>query len=183
MKCVGGGWRLRVSWALALLLCGIAAGQRPETALSAKDRTPSNALTVERIYGEPTLGGHPFSGVLWSPDSRQVSFFKEIPAQVSAKAARELWAIDSTSGEAQRIIPKEKLQSVLAEPRASSQATGLGRRTPPAYLWAPRGDALLFQGPTYLTWFDLKTQTSHALVSGNDAIADARKQHAVGVGG
>src|SRR5262249_39955919 len=36
------------------------------------------------------------------------------------------------------------------------------------------GDALLIQGPTSLTWFDLKTQTSRRLVSGNQAIADAK---------
>src|SRR4029077_17301748 len=45
---------------------------------------------------------------------------------------------------------------------------------PAEYQWAPGGGALLFQGPTSLAWFDLKTQASRTLVSGKETIADPK---------
>src|SRR6266849_1854235 len=56
----------------------------------------------------------------------------------------------------------------------ATQATGLGRHAPAEYQWAPGGGALLFQGPTSLAWFDLKTQASRTLASGKESIADPK---------
>jgi dipeptidyl-peptidase-4 len=73
------------------------------------------------------------------------------------------------------LVSAEKLESVLpADNEPRTQATGLGRRRPAEYQWAPGGGALLFQGPTSLAWFDLKSQTPRALVSGRASIADPK---------
>src|SRR5216683_1539171 len=135
----GGGmrrWRgVGELWAcisLALFLSGTAVAQQPDASSSASARTVFKALTVERIYSEPSLNGHPVSGIAWAPGSRQLSFFKETPSQRSSDASRELWAMDTTSGEAHLLIAKDKLDSVLADPGGSTQATGLGRHAPPA---------------------------------------------------
>ncbi len=135
----------------------------------------SKALTVDRIYGEPSLSGHPAAGLAWTPDGKQISFFKEIPSDRAGDSKRELWIMDAASGESRLLVASDKLAAALpAAPGSSSQATGLGRHAPPQYQWAPDDSALLFQGSASLAWFDLKTQTARPLVSGKENIADAK---------
>ena len=132
-------------------------------------------LTVERIYSQPDLSGRLTRGLAWSPDGKQVSFFE---AKGSGKEAHaELWTMDASTGERRLLIASEKLESILPANVSRSrdtQATGLGRRPPEQYQWAPDGSALLFEGPTSLAWFDLKAQTGRTLVSGKEAIADPK---------
>src|SRR5260370_32853547 len=116
-------------------------------------------LTVDRIYSEPSLSGHLTRGIAWTPDSKQISFFE---SNATGKAGRtELWTVDVASGQRRVILSAEKLESLLpADAEQSTQATGLGRHPPAEYQWAPGGGALLFQGPTSVAWFYLKTQVS-----------------------
>ena len=153
--------------------CGAGAAQQTPPP-SSPDRAASKALTVERIYSEPSLSGHPMAGIAWAPDSRQISFLQETPSRKGKESKKELWAMDVATGKTHALISADKLESVLAEPTNRTQATGSGRHAPPAYQWAPSGDALLFQSPTSLTWFDLKARTSRTLVSGKEAVADAK---------
>jgi dipeptidyl-peptidase-4 len=131
------------------------------------------ALTVERIYSQPSLSGRLARGLAWSPDGKQVSFFE---TQGTGKEAKtELSVMDAATGERRVLVATDKLESVLpAEPQRATQATGLGRRPPSQSQWAPAGGALLFQGPTALVWFDLKTQVARTLVSGKAEIADPK---------
>jgi dipeptidyl-peptidase 4 len=134
---------------------------------------PGKALTVERIYSQPSLSGRLTRGIAWSPDGKQVSFFETKGEGKEAKT--ELWMMDAASGERRVLVAADKLESVLpAEPSRASQATGLGRRPPSQYQWAPGGEALLLQGPTALVWFDLQSQTARTLVSGKDELADPK---------
>ena len=130
-------------------------------------------LTVDRIYSQPSLSGRLTRGLVWSPDGRQLTFFDETG---SAQGARlELWAMDAASGERRVLIPGEKLAAILpSENSRSSQATGLGRRAPSEYQWAPDGSGLLFVSARSLAWYDLKSQSARTLVSGDKAIADAK---------
>jgi dipeptidyl-peptidase-4 len=112
-------------------------------------------------------------GIAWTPDSKQLSFFKTEGAGKEAKT--ELWLMDVASGQRRQLLSAEKLESVLpADSERTTQATGLGRHAPAEYQWAPGGAALLFQGRTSLAWFDVKTQTSRTLVSGKESIADPK---------
>jgi len=142
--------------------------------LAARAQTaPGKALTVERIYSQPSLSGRLTRGLAWSPDGKQVSFFETKGTGKEAKT--ELSVMDAATGERRVLVATDKLESVLpAEPSRATQATGLGRRPPSQYQWAPGGRALLFQGPTALVWFDLKTQTARPLVSGKSEIADPK---------
>src|SRR3984893_2898996 len=160
------------------IACGqraVVAAQELSIAAPAAAQADSTTLTVDRIYGAPILSGHPAAGLAWRPGSKQVSFFKETLAGPATEARRELWLIDAVSGESRMLVSSDKLKSVLpTEQGNSTQATGLGRHTPPQYQWSPDGAALLFEGPNSLTWFDLKTQTAHLLVSGKEEIADPK---------
>jgi len=132
-------------------------------------------LTVERIYSQPSLSGHQTRGIAWTPDGKKLSFFRDIPPGRAQKARSELWIMDATSGQGQLLLSAEKLETVLpAEAEKTTQATGLGRRAPSQYEWAPDGSAILFQSSTALAWFDLKTETSRTLVSGKETIADPK---------
>jgi dipeptidyl-peptidase 4 len=134
---------------------------------------PAKALTVERIYSTPSLSGRLARGVAWTPDGKVFSFFETKGSGKDAKT--ELWGIDTASGERRLLVSAEKIEAVLpAEAANSSQATGLGRRAPAEYQWAPDGSAILFQSANALAWFDLKQQTARTLVSGKEELADPK---------
>jgi dipeptidyl-peptidase-4 len=158
--------------ALSVLLghAGSLAAQQPA---SAATFTAGKALTIERIYNQSSLGGRLTRGIVWAPDGRQLGYFETKGAGKEAKT--ELWVMDATTGERKLLVPSEKLEAALpVEKSKQTQATGLGRRAPAQYQWAPGGAAILFEGSTALAWFDLKMQASRTLVSGKEAIADPK---------
>ncbi len=134
----------------------------------------SKALTVERIYSQPSLSGRLTRGLAWTPDGKGLSYFET--KDFSKDAKTELWVMDAASGERRLLVAADKLESILpAETSRATQATGLGRRAPSQYQWAPDGMGILFQGPTALAWLDImKSQTGHALVSGKATLADPK---------
>src|SRR3984893_7528027 len=135
--------------------------------------TSGKALTVERIYSMPSLNGRLTRGLAWTPDGKRLSFFET--KGLGKEAKTELWVMDAAKGERGLLVAADKLESVLpADSSKPTQATGLGRRAPAQYQWAPDGGAILFQGPTALAWFDLKSQTARTLVSAKAAIADPK---------
>jgi dipeptidyl-peptidase-4 len=163
---------------ILFLVCAIPSplcqAQQPAAAPAAAAAPASyKALTVDRIYSQPSLGGRLTRGIAWAPDSKQLSFFESKGAGKEAKT--ELWAMDVSNGQRRLVLSAEKLESLLpAETERTTQATGLGRHAPAEYQWAPNGVALLFQGPASLAWFDLKTQASRTLVAGKETISDPK---------
>src|SRR5712664_4985541 len=68
-----------------------------QTAAPAAAAASYKLLTVDRIYSQPSLSGQLTRGVAWTPDSKQLSFFKSEGAGREAKT--ELWAMDVASGQ------------------------------------------------------------------------------------
>ena len=131
------------------------------------------ALTVDRIYSQPSLSGRLTRGPAWAPDGKQLSYFETKGSGKEAKT--ELWIMDAASGERRLLVSLDKLESILpAENSKTTQATGLGRRAPSQYQWAPDGGGILFQGATALAWLDMKSQAARTLVSGTANIADPK---------
>ena len=144
---------------------------RPSTAQ--QPATSGKALTVERIYSMPSLNGRLTRGLAWTPDGKRLSYFETKGAGKEAKT--ELWVMDAANGERRLLVAADKLETILpADSSKPTQATGLGRRAPAQYQWAPDGAAILFQGPTALAWLDLKSQAGRTLVAGKAAIADPK---------
>jgi dipeptidyl-peptidase 4 len=130
-------------------------------------------LTVDRIFSQPSLNGRLTRGIMWSPDGKHLTYLDTKGTGKDAKT--ELWALDTATGERSLLISSDKLETILPAPATKqSQATGAGRRAPSQYQWAPNGNALLFEGPNALAWFDIKTQTGRVLVSGKDELTDAK---------
>src|SRR5438445_317761 len=131
------------------------------------------ALTVDRVYSQPSLSGRLTRGPAWAPDGKQLSYFETKGSGKEAKT--ELWVMDAASGERRLLVSSDKLESILpAENSKTTQATGLGRRAPSQYQWAPDGGGILFQGATALAWLDMKSQAARTLVSGTANIADPK---------
>jgi len=130
-------------------------------------------LTVERFFSAPSLGGKLHEGLAWTPDGKHLSYVETTGSGKSAK--QELWVVGAAAGQRSVLVTGEQWEAALTGPAAKdSQATGLGRHAPPLYQWAPSGNAILFQGPTSLAWFDLKSHASHTLVSGTQELADPK---------
>src|SRR5208337_1725801 len=69
------------------------------------------ALTVERIYSQPSLSGRLTRGLEWMPDGKQLSYFETKGAGKEAKT--ELWLMDAAKGDRKLLIDAEKLASLL----------------------------------------------------------------------
>ena len=145
----------------------------PSSAAQQAAAAPGKALTVERIYSQPSLSGRLTRGLVWTPDGKALSYFE---TKGSGKEARtELWVMDAANEERRLLVASDKLESILpVDTSRPTQATGLGRRAPSQYQWAPDGAGILFQGPTALAWLDVKSQTTRTLVSGKATLVDPK---------
>lgn len=170
--------RLRQVLSAALpLVIGVLIGASSPVGAAAQQASAATAagkaLTVDRIYSTPSLSGRLTRGLVWTPDGKQLSYFETKGSGKEAKT--EMWVMDAASGQRHLLVASDKLESILpGDSSKPTQATGLGRRAPSQYQWAPDGAGILFQGPTALAWLDVKSQTGRALVSGKAAIADPK---------
>jgi len=143
------------------------------TCLAQSGDSNGKQLTVERIYSQPGLSGKLLSGMSWTPDGASVSYLET--KGYGKEARKELWSVLAATGEKKLLLSAEKLEAVLPEDRSKpTQATGLGRRAPAEYRWAPNGAAILFVGSNSLSWYDLKSERAKVLLSGKTAIADVK---------
>jgi dipeptidyl-peptidase-4 len=158
---------LFISVTLAVMLCVRARNARGQA------NSPANApkeLTVERIYGSPSLSGHLTAGIEWNPNGEEISYLG-----IDSDDEPQMWSMDATTGERKVLVKPETLQVVMQPERTKAvQSTGLGRVQPENYFWAPDGSAILFAGSTELVLLDLKTMTPKSLVSGNADVEDPK---------
>jgi dipeptidyl-peptidase 4 len=129
-------------------------------------------LTVDRIYSQPSLSGRLTRGIAWSPDGKRLTYLESKGSGKEMKV--DLWAMDLTTGRRSVLIPSDKLDAIFPAPAKQSQATGAGRHAPSQYQWAPNGQALLFEGPDALAWYDLATQSGRVLVSSKQEMSDVK---------
>ena len=110
-------------------------------------------------------------GLAWAPDSKRLTFVETTGTGKTTRHA--LWVVDAVTGQRSVLVSGEQWETALTNPaEKATQATGLGRHAAPLYQWAPAGDAILFEGPTSLAWYDLKSQSGRLLISGSQDLAD-----------
>src|SRR6266849_5967598 len=68
------------AFALIAILSPSSAAQQPAAA-------PGKALTVERIYSQPSLSGRLTRGLVWTPDGKALSYFETKGSGKEAKTA------------------------------------------------------------------------------------------------
>jgi dipeptidyl-peptidase 4 len=172
--CASAAWFVVISVVCLSIPPRFFAQQSTASAQTPPPQSPARPFTIETIWGEPSLSGHLTRGIAWAPDSKQFSYFNDIPAARTRESHTELWITEVASGKSRVLISADKLESLLPAQEKETQATGLGRHAPAEYQWAPSGTALLFQGANALVWYDLNTQTPRTLVSGKQEIADPK---------
>ncbi len=146
------------------------------TGLQANWQAPLQAgkpLTVERIYGQPSLSGSLTPGVQWRPDGKVLTYLER--RGQGAEAEMELWTLDVESGHRSVLVSAETLRNLLPRPATpETQRTGLGRQTPQRYFWSPTAEGILFAAPQALYWYDLKSKTAKPLISSDSALGDPK---------
>ncbi len=159
-------WKLaRIAVCALLNLAAVCATQAQER----------KKLTVERIYGQPSLSGQLTTGVQWVPDGKSISYYQRSGSGRDAKT--DIVVLNPANGE-KVVLDSDKWQALL--PRATegggigNQATGLGRRAAQRYIWAPVGGLLLFVAEGNLYLYDLEQGKGRALTSGKDAVKDPK---------
>ncbi len=136
---------------LLLVLCGgyVRVGARSSEQSDPAQANQTRELTVERIYGEPSLSGSPTTGIEWSADSKRVSYLVRGPQ--GSNTGTELWTMDAATGERKVLVNSETLKTIThTEKTKSTQATGLGRVEPGSYFWSPGGDSCFSQAAILL---------------------------------
>ena len=156
---------------LLAIVCAVLAIACP-AAISAQTRGSSAQLTVERIYGAPSLSGNLTEGVQWSPDSTRVSFMQPAPGDPSKD---ELWVMSAATGQKSVLLNATQLGRFLQPEKAAAiQSTGLGRVAAKDYFWSPDGNELLFKSNGRLVWVDLRSMTSKILVDSKEDVSDPK---------
>ena len=145
---------------ISAAVAGVALALTFSTAPALARPRPSKSLTIERIYGAPSLSGRTTPGIEWSPDSKRISYLRRDNGSV------EMWTMDAATGERKVFVKGSVLEEVMRPRKASAiQSTGLGRVEPDNYKWSPTGEALLFVGSSDLVLLDLKTMSSKPLAA------------------
>src|SRR5271156_444520 len=86
----------RAGFVPAFLLIALASALGSAPALAKPH--PSKSLTVERIYGGPSLSGHLTPGIEWTPDGKRISYLQRNGSSV------EMWTMDAAKGERKVLV-------------------------------------------------------------------------------
>jgi dipeptidyl-peptidase-4 len=113
-------------------------------AMTLATASSAEQLTLERIFGSPALSGVAPREVKLSPDGTLATLLRNRPDD---RDRYDLWAIDTTSGEARMLVDSAKLGSGAAlseqEKMRRERARIGGTKGIVAYDWAPDGKSIL----------------------------------------
>jgi dipeptidyl-peptidase-4 len=126
---------------------------------------PNKTLTVDRIFGEPSLSGHLSSDIEWSADGHQIAYLETSGSGMDRR--RSIWVMDTSTGARRVLLPADKLKP----PPEADNAKHHARLT---YRWSAGGDRLLVTVGTSLILFDIKSSSLKHLIAGPDTIAGAQ---------
>ncbi|WP_404713567.1 DPP IV N-terminal domain-containing protein [Sphingomonas sp. MMS24-J13] len=113
-------------------------------AMTITTASPAARLTLERIFGSPALSGVAPREVKLSPDGTLATLLRNRPDD---RDRYDLWAIDTSSGQARMLVDSAKLGSgaALSEEEKMRRERGRigGTKGIVAYDWAPDGKSIL----------------------------------------
>ncbi|MDT7933764.1 MAG: DPP IV N-terminal domain-containing protein [Sphingomonadaceae bacterium] len=130
------GWTV---WAAAIGILAMAGSAEAETPAQAAPQ-----LTLEAVFGSPSISGPTPRALKLSPDGRYATLLK---ARANDRTRFDLWAIDIATGQERMLIDSEKLSSGAeiseAEKMRRERARLAGIKGIVSYDWAPDGRAIL----------------------------------------
>src|SRR5262245_19849161 len=80
-----------------VLCCALAAAQLAGAVPQAT--SAAGTLTVERIYGAPSLSGRPLRNTSWSPDGKLLTYLDS-----SGASGAQIWAVDAATGQKRLLV-------------------------------------------------------------------------------
>ena len=125
--------------------------------------TPATAadLTLERLFQSPSLSGPTPRSLKLSPDGRYATLLRN---RAEDKDRFDLWAVDTTSGQARMLVDSLKLGTgaeVSEEEKMRRERLRIaGTKGITAYEWAPDGRSILvpLEGDLYVATLDGNTR-------------------------
>ena len=106
---------------------------------------PAKKLTLDRVFGEPSLSGPTLRGLALSPDGSLVTLLK---ARTDDQDRYDLWAVDTATGAERMLVDSKKVGTGAAlseQEKMQRERLRIGGETGiVAYEWAP--DATAYPG-------------------------------------
>jgi dipeptidyl-peptidase-4 len=145
-----------------MLAAGLVAAAIPavaNAALPVPAGVEQKPLTLERIFGSPSLGGPAPRGVKLSPDGKLLSMLRN---RENDRERYDLWVMDTTNGQWRMLVDSEKVGTGEALSEAEKMQRERARigslKGIVTYQWAPDGKSILvpLDGDLYLTGLDGK---------------------------
>ncbi len=134
----------------ALLFAALVATAAPAAA-------QQQQLTLERIFASPSLTGQAPRALKLSPDGRYATMLRN---RASDRERYDLWAVDTTNGQARMLVDSERLGTGAAlseeEMMRRERARLSGTRGIVSYEWSPDGRSILvpLDGDLYVAALD-----------------------------
>jgi len=113
------------------------------------DKAPAKPLTVEAIFANGPLLGHPPEGLTWSPDGKHLTYID----------SGQLVDVDPATAKSHVLVSRAKLASLSGVAGTETDRDHRDRYNMASYLWAPDSAHLLFDSSGRLWLYDLKTGT------------------------
>ncbi|HET9811936.1 MAG TPA: DPP IV N-terminal domain-containing protein [Sphingomicrobium sp.] len=144
----------------SFLFAGLVAAALPaaaNAALPAPPAVPQKPLTLERIFGSPSLNGPSPRGVKISPDGTLLGMLRNRPDD---RERYDLWVLDTSSGEWRMLVDSEKVGTGAELSEAEKMQRERSRigslKGIVTYQWTPDGKSLLvpLDGDLYLANLD-----------------------------
>ena len=146
----------------ALVLCLFLAAGRLAT--SSAEAQSTHPWTVPEIFAHGDITGDPPEGIAWSPDGRYATWID---------ASGNLMAIEPPNARPQKLLPADKIATLLNANIPERDRDHRARYDEPAYIWAPNSQQVLFDTDGQLWLFSLKNGTgvqvgNSGMASGDD---------------
>jgi dipeptidyl-peptidase-4 len=158
--------------AMAAVCCSLIAQQTPA----------DKSLTVERISEEHERNQALPYELEWSPARKLLTYIrtepKAGPLPGGTLPSSEIWSFDPATGMETVLVSAQQISAALgnAAHKADDEDDETARKAAAQldYAWAPDGHALLLAGGFSLAWFDVDAHSFRHLLSGDEAIGDAK---------
>jgi len=113
--------------------------------LSLCGQAQQKPLTVEAIFAQKPMIGHPPEGLTWSPDAKHLTYMED----------GELMELDPATGKARALVSRATLQSFTAAGISETDRDHRERYKMASYIWSPDSAHLLFDENGRLWLYDL----------------------------
>ena len=130
--------------------------------LSLCGQTPQKPLTVEAIFAEKSLIGHPPESLTWSPDAKHLTYMED----------GALMELDPATSKAHVLVSKALLATFTEGKDTETDRDHRERYKQPSYLWAPDSTHLLFDRKGRLWLYDLRNGAGKEVGSTGAASGD-----------